>query len=426
MNPAQTPAPQPNAAPPANGAPVAPIAPPLVAGNAPLSNIEQAARSAIERLEQAPPAAPAGQQPPVQPPVPGDQPRNPDGTFAPKPQDASQGLQQPAGATIPGQEGVDTPPEGSEALEGEEDPLIVQLPARRPDGEPLEIAAPDAETAEAMRRMANGYLRAEQVRAEREELSTMRAQLMERMEAIESDPIAVVESLDPETQRTLALYLVTRPEVWQGLQERVTNFDDPRELQLAAAQAEAERLRTKQELASLAVARREARANARDVRMAVEAMIPETIDDAKAGALYTDMLNDVMQYAQRNNVRLVNVEDLPAILAPRCRLHGINPVEAAQRMSDALTSGRTPRRTGSAPVSRHATPAAPVQRPSVTRMQPRSGQQFVQSNAARRALGSAVPPAGAGSPGNGLPQPPAGQSIEERIAWARTQGLPAR
>lgn len=62
-------------------------------------------------------------------------------------------------------EGADAEDADGEGADGEvEDALVVELPARTPNGEPIRVAVPDQESLEAFQRLQNGYMRGEQAR----------------------------------------------------------------------------------------------------------------------------------------------------------------------------------------------------------------------------------------------------------------------
>lgn len=312
----------------------------------------------------------------------------------------------------PGDEQQGEVPAAPAAEEIDNPDLVVGLPPRR-DGEPaLEIAAPDRETAEALRRLVNGYARREAIEQQQAQLADQAERYTQIQEQIQIDPVGYLTGAVPaEVQADVALSLLTQPDIWERVRDTVLSFDDESTFNLTAAEARARRLELRDQLRTAVQQRHVVQENAAQVKQAVASLVPQTMSDEQAEAFYRDALRDLREHAERNGLRTLNVEDVPLLLARRMRMSGIDPMAAASRLAapqDPTTTG-TPART---PPTRQGAPAsgsAPSQR---------TGAQFRQASVARKAA-AVTPAGGAGAPAATPLAPPPGQSIAERIEWSR-------
>lgn len=440
---------------PAPAAPAPAPAPVTIApSNAPAHNgppksaIELASEAARASIKEAGSAVPATGDPIAEP---GERGRRSDGTFRPGPakgekaEPTPQKADAPADATpAPGPDATadDLPPDDTEEgdeLEGapagdegaeSEDELLVVGPGRRP-GEEFEISAGDKETAERLRQWVNQASRVEEVDQVYEEAMRAKQEVAEFEDLLTIDPAGVVaRGLEGniEAQRHLALYLLTRPEVWEQVRDTVLSLDDQERFELTQARVDVERVQLKEQFQTIAQENRAVDNNLREVQSAVAAIIPPEMDEAARTQFFRDALRDIAQYADRNNRLTVNVQDIPLIIAGRLHLFGIDPVVAAKRITAPPAAGRRNRSTENRTVSRapasNSAPQTPPRPPQ------RTGRQMVQG-ARRKAVAAAIPGVGAGAQGNTLEKPPYDPSkgtsaTEQAVEWHRNRVKSAR
>ena len=306
--------------------------------------------------------------------------------------------------------------EGEEEPEGEEGPVEIELPGRRP-GEVVTMQfMPEEE--EDIRRLVNGYMRGEQVQAEREEIMAAQQELADWQEAVELDPATAVRRTlgnDPAALELLALTILADPQMWSRVAERVLSWDDPDRYELDASKLQVAASERRDEVREAAQDRRIVDRNLSQVQASVASLIPSDVSEDQQSTFYRDALRDLKEHADHYNLLTLDVRDIPLILANSGRLKafGVNPTDAAERIQEALSgtrresrsAGKKPRTNGAPAPEREDSPP-PAKR----------GKDFAQGSQRRRVAAAA--PAGAGSPSTAL-TPPAGQTIEERTAWHR-------
>lgn len=431
--------------PPAPATPAPASAPvPVSTSEAPKSNVEVATERALANIREMGHAVPDTSDATSEP---GERGRRGDGTFRPGPAKGEQREAQPAAPaanTAPddglepqgeiedeGDESDDSTTRGAGTdAEGAEDELLVVGPGRR-DGEEVEIAAPDKETAERLRQWVNSAQRVDEVDSLREDAVAMRREVEEFQEMLATDPAGVVtQGLEgnPEAQRHLALYLLTRPDIWQQVRDTVMQLDDAERFEFVQAKVELERHTLADQFRSVAEENRAVDQNLRDVQSAVAAVIPPEVGEATRTQFFRDALRDIAAYADRHGRLTIDVRDIPLIIAQRLSANGIDPVQAASRIAEGNRNTRRNRST-----ENRTAAVAPAQR-SASRTAPkppqRTGAQMVQG-ARRRVVASAIPGGGAGAQGNSPEKPPFDPSLgtsatEQAIAWHRKRTQTSR
>lgn len=324
------------------------------------------------------------------------------------------------------EEAVASPPaaEGEEPVTDEgEDDLTVVLPGRR-EGEEFPIVVDDPETAERLRQLTNGYMRGEQVRVARGELEATQAEIEAIRTEVQVDPGGFVLSElegNPRVQQHLALFLLSQPEVWKAVANRVLSWDDPDRFRADASEIKAERYEVRETAKQEIETNRAIEQNFHQVDSTVRALLPEDFSAERAETFYTDAMRDVQAYAQRNNLMTVPPEALPVILQRRMVAYGVDPVEAAARAASVFSAGGgsnrgpvTARRTQPAPTSAAATGRQIAGAPKAPQ---RTGKAIIAAQA-RKQRAAAIPGVGAGAP-NSVLTPPPGMSIEEATKWHR-------
>lgn len=415
------------------GTPPAPAtpAPASAPGIEPKTNVEIATEKALANIREQGSAVPDTTDPVGEP---GSRGRRGDGTFRAGPPKGDQAA--PADAApdaglepqgdIEGeaeQEGDETTRGVGTDAEGAEDELVVVGPGRR-DGEEVEIAAPDKETAERLRQWVNSAQRVDEVESLRDDAVAMRREVEEFQEMLATDPAGVVaQGLEgnPEAQRHLAMYLLTRPEIWASVKQTVMQLDDPERFEFVQAKVELERHTLADEFRSVAEENRAVDQNLRDVQSAVASIIPPEVGEATRTQFFRDALRDIAAYADRHGRLTIDVRDIPLIIAERLSASGIDPLQAASQIAGSNRNTRRNRST-----ENRTAPVSPAQRSATTaapKPPQRTGAQMVQG-ARRRVVASAIPGGGAGAQGNVTDKPPFDPSLgtsatEQAIAWHR-------
>lgn len=313
----------------------------------------------------------------------------------------------PAEADAPA-EGVD-PAEGDE--EGADNPLVVEVPGRR-EGDafvPIEVKTP--EEAERLRQLVNGYnrgfelhQRAALIEQDRESLALIEARL-------ELDPEGFLfENIPRDRAADVALQVLLEPEVWASVSDIIAELaesDDKREF--VRVSLENQRLKNQQTTEQRMTERQEAARSAQDIKQVCAQLVPQHLSKQDQITFYQTLQQTVADHADRMGLSHLDPRDVPLIVSQRLRAIGVDPVEAASRLFT---------RPNGAPAKNGRTPAAaPPPRPA----QPKSptGPQLLQAKDKLRLAATGVP-AGAGAPSSAaLPPPPSGQTLEQRIEWAR-------
>jgi hypothetical protein len=309
--------------------------------------------------------------------------RNPDGTFAQPPvvDMATDGSESDA-------EGLETAPE----------PIVVALRGRNETDEPLEIEVSDPEVAERIRQNANDGMRRAEYNRQVKSLEEDRAQLREIAVMLDTSPEAIVEGMAPDRQERILRYLLAsnfeqfKPTIEQWWNDDVSR----RSAQLDMRDG----LRTSRTEAQRAAA---GERRAAEIRLAVRELIPPNAADDDARDFYTDALHTLTQVATAQG-------DIDPLTVPD------------------LLKTRVARYWGqSAPAP---SPVAPPANVAVARPVGANAEQIAarakahvartQAAQATRKVAAKVAPQGAGAvPTVANTQPPKGQTIAERVAWAK-------
>lgn len=320
--------------------------------------------------------------------------------------EVTDGVTEPAEAST---EGTGEPAAAEEPSDA--DKALVVIPAFREGQEAIEIEMSDPDTAERVRAAVRGGLRRDQFHRAMQDVEQRDEELRQLEDEIGVDPVNFIfERIQNRDHRVaLARQLVADPAVFEALKDELANWSgDDRERRAASSTLETDRLRKRDDWREEVDARGAARRAARDIRAAVDRMIPETMEDETAAMLKDDLLRDARDI-QAQTRRALRPADLPGILARRLKQYGVDPAVAAR----AITADDLPP-IRSASARRPAAPAA--RRPDEAAARS-TGQQFVKAGEAKRRA-AAVPGVGAGSPAAG-PRFPQGQSVKQRIGTLR-------
>ena len=295
--------------------------------------------------------------------------------------------------------------DAEEEEEEEKKSHTVKLPPREAGGEDVEIEVDDEETAARLNQMRNGYMNGEQIREQQILLQTSQNELANISESFEVDPAGfVMQYTDAKELPQVALSLLVEPGVWEALEKVVDKLiGDPKELRTLQAEAKAARLETSVALTKTRDARKQQSENGRQLKDAIDLIVPDTMEAGIRNQLIQDLTRDVVEHIDRNKLQNLEVKDLPTIVAQRLETNGIDPLDARTAIKDGTRSRGKP-----------STKKGP-------RKKPKSGKELVKASAKRRKVAAAPGPGKKTAP----TQPtklPAGQSIQERLALVRKEG----
>lgn len=384
----------------------------------PRSAVEQASQAARERLaatgsalppEGAPaaPAAPAAK--------PGEPARASDGTFAPKlPEEIERENAEKARlAAEAAARGEAPPPEGEQVA----DEKIVEIPVA--DGEPLKIEFDDPAVAEQVREKFEIAAEAERIQTEAQRQLD---DVLAVREAVNVDPVGFVLNeigRQPAAVEHLVMSLLTSPEHKAILDKVAKIASDPNELRIVAAEQKSARGEYREQAQNAIVEQRAVSQNLQDVKTVLTALVPRTMTPEAQRVAYADMARDLQLYAERHDLLTIPPQDIPLVLRNRLAALGIEPMDAAQKATEAMSRRRTGKGAPRGNVARPAAKGAAAAPPAPSK----NGSAFVASAESRKA--AVIPAAGAGSPGGGSdltpPRNPDGSpmSIEQTIAFHR-------
>lgn len=304
------------------------------------------------------------------------------------------------------------PVEGAaEEPEGEvSDDLIIELPARTPNGEPLRIVAPDQETAEAFQRLHNGYMRGEQAREVQAQSREVIEEFEEFRESLTLDPLSVIESaLSVDQAELLTRSLLANPVIQQRVAAELADLlgEDEGAQERFRLKAENQRAKLRDTAREQIDGQRAARANARDVNAAIGRLIPAHYSDEQREFFFRDAIGDIQHHQRRTGQRLIAPNTVAQILAPRLKALGL---DSATRRDGAPARESAKRSTSAAA----AAPASGS--PAST---PRTIDR-VKANADKRQLvGAAAPGATSVSRTTPLDQIDKSASVQDAIRQYR-------
>lgn len=313
--------------------------------------------------------------------------------------------------------------EGDEGAEGDdaaddttvdEDKLKVTLKGRNPDDPPIEIVAPDEETAERMRQNLRDGLRRDEFNRRVERVVEREEQAAYLDHLLKHDPAGFLAQRVPEeVQQQVVERLLAQPgmlekvqaklEEWEGSPEKRTNF---------RLEQDVNALKNSEKVDSEFEAERVAR-NATRVLMDTCDTLAGAVPTDMAHQFVDDVLRDVQQfYIRENRGTPLKPEEIVAVISPRLKLYGLTPEKAK-----GLLNGDP------SPIPKAKPDAAAAERLKQDAKQ--GARKLVRASQGRKAAATV---AGAGTPPGARPAaPPKGQGLKDRFAWVRQSlGLPKR
>jgi len=304
--------------------------------------------------------------------------------------------------------------EGDAAIEGEggegegeiDDELIVAIPARREGDEDIEIAVEDKAMAERLRQLKNSAIRGEQLHAQQVRIEKDQADIEEMETWISTDPAGfIMSNVPPEVVEVVAMTLITKPEIWARVQDKLEALSDPSELRLVQAELKTQGLEAEKFLRTQAEGRRHSKQQAKLILSGIDKMVPATdgISDSRREAIVASVQNAVAAAVREKKLTSIDVKDLPLLASAVLRSHGIDPMTAAAALAEDGDGESEPGKK------------APAKRKQKTAKQ-------LKSVSDKRKKAAASTPPGGGAPAAAT-KLPAGQRLEDRIALARQKGI---
>jgi hypothetical protein len=297
----------------------------------------------------------------------------------------------------PAAEATEATPEGQQE---EAAVAVIKLPVFNEGEEPFEIPVGDAETATRLQQVVEMAERGRIAVAQEQQLLQNIEALEEVRAQVEVDPAGYIMDMLPTAPAVvdhLVLFTLSQPEVWARLGKRILEWEDESTRRIESAEVREERFKVRDELQSDAAIRKEVNRNFVEVQNAVAKLIPATLGADAKRVFYNDALRDLQSYANRNNLRTLNVADIPTLLAARMRAAGIDPLAAAARAAGG---------NGAAAAQPNG--------------KQRSGPEILAAQKKKEAAAT-IAPAGAGTPSNAGLKPPPGLGIKETTEWHRNQ-----
>lgn len=378
--------------------------------------------------EQQPAEAAAFEPPPGYVLQPNGQYRGPDGRFYSE--DQVRALAQDEQVAPAPAEGDAEPVEEEQAEAAEADAtdepqealVTVSLPGRRPEDPDEEVQVPAA-AAEAINRLRNGYMRKEEFRRQMEDVNQARAELQAVQTRLRYDPENfLIEHIPAERRASVVKHLLADDAVWNVVVEDLAKWDQ-NELERRAAWAElqAERLRQSREAEAQIAEERAIAENALQIRDAIGDMVPDGMDPQRADLFRRYAIRDLQQYVNEHGINRLDPAEVPILLHRLGTLQAFGiplPASPAPQANGRTIGGQTavPQ---PAPANRPAArPTGPAGNGVASAAPARDPGAVFRAQAERRAAAAAVAPAGVGA-APARPRPPEGQTVKERIAWAR-------
>lgn len=313
------------------------------------------------------------------------------------------------------EEAPEEEPEEERETEEVDPELVVEIPGRGPDDDPERVAAPDKQTADALRRLRNGYMRGEDFNRKAEALEDQRQELQEFETQLRADPAGTVLEVAPDDVKTqMATRLLEDDEVYEHVRSLIEDWrmnDHKRRADIYEAKEKSRERRS--EVTRDTRIRRKAREGARNARQAVEGLLPEGISDTAARKLLEEGMGDLGEHMVETGNYDPTTEDARDVLRETGTLELFRQIgggsgERSSEEGEASESASTRRVRRVEPGSEEAEKAR------------RTSEELEEKAEKRR--GAAATPQGAGGAAATPVSPPEGQSVEERIEWVRERG----
>lgn len=310
--------------------------------------------------------------------------------------------------------------EEEEQLEDEDyEDLVVEIPGRNPD-ESFELVAHDEETAERLRQLSNAAMRREEYNRQVESLESRFEEFREVEREFQADPAAfLAEEVKPEIRKDVVLRLLADDATYDEVASTLRQWEmNPDRKRADIAELERDAYKRKDEVSREDRVRQTARSAARQARQHMETLVDEAgISGPAAEKILKDGMSELGQAMMQAEVYDISLDQAKNVLSQTGTLDLLG-------LSANGSKGRSSSRGGSSEETRSKGRVRAVDPDSEEAEKARrTGEELEKKAGSRRA--AAATPQGAGASAASQVQPPEGQSVEERIKWARKKGLGA-
>jgi len=285
----------------------------------------------------------------------------------------------------------------------------VETPGRR-EGETSRVRV-HPEDEQIVRMLKNNGLRREEYNRQLGSLREQQVEVEEFVTRVQTDPVGLfIDNANPQTKEALVReVLLNEPELREKVSEELLDFDtNPATFQKAQAEAKALRLERQQELYQRQSEIRAAEAQAARVIQAVNQLIPGNAPEEDADAFFRDSMQYLEYVANKHGADQVTEQAVPELLRDRLRRYGLDKAEDAA--GDESEDGASDAKKGS-------------RSKTATLEDAKEGQEKVAAKSKKRKKVVAAAPAGAGAKSSTGIKPPKGQTVSERLKWAREKGI---
>lgn len=242
---------------------------------------------------------------------------------------------------------------GEEEGEGQDgDEIVVALPGRAPEDPEIEFVVQDKESADALRRLKNGFMRGEEVNRQLEEVSRQRSDVQGDQEELESimaevaaDPAGFVmkEVRNPEIAQTVVLSLLSNADdaTFQGIMDEISEWErDPRARENAKLRTEYDRRQRADAAMRDVVRRRDARKNAVRIRESIESLMPDNMDSETRQRFLRYAGRDLRDHVNQHRIERLDPNQVPSLLEELGTLQ-VFGLKATPRVDRARKNGNT-------------------------------------------------------------------------------------
>lgn len=303
-------------------------------------------------------------------------------------------------------------PEQVEAEQQRLAELTIEIPEWRPGETPLEITVETKEQADQLKALINSReLKAESMERLSEANDRM-ARVNETVAHWRVDPVGQVQrTMTPDQQVYLAMSILTEPAMFDGLKDTLAAvLQDPNALTVVRSNLRVTGMELAEKAKGEVRLEKAQERNVRDLRMAIEEMIPSGYTAAQRKQWKADAFRELGEYTNRTNTRIIDPRDLTGILAGRLRASNVDPQSAADAIHRKLFTRSATDSAGS--------PSRPPTAP------PAPQPNRLVASAKALAAASASAPSGAGAPTASMPPIPKGVGVKEAVKlFAKQAGV---
>jgi hypothetical protein len=283
---------------------------------------------------------------------------------------------------------------------------LVDLPPRRPGETPTQIEVSDEQTAEALKRMSNGFMYATEAKAKIAEADEKIAMVNDFEVMVQADPLSIFDNMAGDAKLNIARAMLA--ENFEALAPEIELWwRDDSERKLFRASNIETRNTARQNFQQ----KRAWDIEVRKTGQALAALVPEGTPKEVSDEFLIAAGNYLGSIADSRKSRLVSADEVPHLLAHWIKRFGF----------DAPGTG-APAQNANPPAPTNAAPPVAPAAPVPTAATVAKAQAVITARAAAKATTTV----GAGaSPVTATNRPPKGLTIEQAADWAM-QNLRAR